>query len=51
VFPEPYQPTAADLQDFADWSERVRQEQDLAEQREFWRRNPLSRFNEERGDD
>jgi hypothetical protein len=47
---DPYEPTAEDLADLADWSERLDRERDIAEQREFWRRTPIEAFNEQRMD-
>jgi hypothetical protein len=47
-----YEPTPEDLQDLAAWSEALDRERDIEDARDWYRRNPLSQFNDHiRNDD
>jgi hypothetical protein len=45
-----YEPTPADLAEYAAWSEHLERLRDIQEQRRWWAANPLTRFNAERTD-
>jgi hypothetical protein len=48
--PEPFEPDASDLPDYAAWSEQLDRLRDLEEQRQWYRRNRIEGFNRDRCD-